>query len=56
MTDIWQTVTYLGFNEKYTRPAIDLIARVNQANPKFVIDLGCGPVIITFSPYFYYCI
>lgn len=43
MTDIWQAETYLSFKEERTRPAVDLLARVNQANPKLVIDLGCGP-------------
>ncbi len=43
MTDIWQAEKYLSFNEERTRPAIDLLSRVDQVNPKLIIDLGCGP-------------
>jgi trans-aconitate 2-methyltransferase len=43
MTDIWQAEKYLSFNEERTRPALDLLARVDQVNPKLIIDLGCGP-------------
>ena len=43
MTDIWQAEKYLSFNEERTRPAVDLLARVDQPNPQLIIDLGCGP-------------
>lgn len=49
MTDIWHADKYLSFNEQRTRPAIDLLARVEQQNPQLIIDLGCGPGNSTFQ-------
>ena len=39
----WNTGLYLQFCNERTQPAIDLIARMNIADPKNMIDLGCGP-------------
>jgi trans-aconitate 2-methyltransferase len=42
-TNGWDPSLYLRFGSERTRPAIDLAARVDVANPRRVIDLGCGP-------------
>ncbi len=39
----WDTTQYLKFAEERTQPSIDLAARIQIANPKRVVDLGCGP-------------
>lgn len=39
----WDPKTYLDFEDERTRPAAELLARVNPKNPVHVIDLGCGP-------------
>ncbi len=39
----WDPGQYLRFADERTRPAIDLAARVEVADPGRVVDLGCGP-------------
>ncbi|HEY0105008.1 MAG TPA: trans-aconitate 2-methyltransferase [Rhizomicrobium sp.] len=40
---VWNSATYLAFADERTRPAAELLARVPDAAPARVIDLGCGP-------------
>lgn len=39
----WNAHHYLKFGDERTQPAVDLASRIEIANPKTVIDLGCGP-------------
>jgi trans-aconitate 2-methyltransferase len=39
----WNPSHYLTFDRERTQPAIDLAARVELAEPRTVLDLGCGP-------------
>ena len=39
----WDPGVYMSFGSERTRPAIELLARVPVENPRFVVDLGCGP-------------
>lgn len=39
----WNPDLYLKFGSERTRPAVDLIARLNAVNPTSIIDVGCGP-------------
>jgi len=39
----WHPDQYLKFSEERTRPCRDLAARIEMADPRRVIDLGCGP-------------
>jgi trans-aconitate 2-methyltransferase len=41
--DSWEPNLYLKFGSERTRPAVDLAARIEVADPRRVIDLGCGP-------------
>lgn len=43
----WDPVQYLKFSDARVRPALDLLARVNVADPALVYDLGCGPGTVT---------
>ncbi len=39
----WDPKIYLNFGEHRTRPAAELLARVDVETPEHVVDLGCGP-------------
>ena len=39
----WDPQRYLKFGDYRTQPASDLLARVPVAEPRRVVDLGCGP-------------
>ncbi|HXS95352.1 MAG TPA: methyltransferase domain-containing protein [Candidatus Limnocylindrales bacterium] len=39
----WNAAQYLKFGQERTRPSRDLATRVGLADPRRVIDLGCGP-------------
>jgi trans-aconitate 2-methyltransferase len=39
----WDPKHYLSFADERTRPAAELIARIESASPSRVVDLGCGP-------------
>lgn len=40
---VWDANLYLKFGDERTQPSIDLVSRVNLANPEHIIDVGCGP-------------
>jgi trans-aconitate 2-methyltransferase len=46
---VWNPDTYLEFADERSRPFVDLLSRINAADPKVVIDLGCGPGNLTAS-------
>lgn len=39
----WDPSIYLKFDDKRTRPAAELLARITMDAPGRVVDLGCGP-------------
>jgi trans-aconitate 2-methyltransferase len=43
----WDPTQYLQFEDQRLRPAIDLLARVQSASPRHVVDLGCGTGNVT---------
>ena len=47
MTGIWDPQSYLAFDDHRARPFHDLVARVGAADPRRVVDLGCGPGTLT---------
>ncbi|HET6760054.1 MAG TPA: trans-aconitate 2-methyltransferase [Propionibacteriaceae bacterium] len=46
---VWDPRTYLEFADERSRPFVDLLSRVQAADPKLVVDLGCGPGQLTAS-------
>ncbi len=42
MTD-WNASLYLKFRDERTQPAIDLANRIPHADPRKILDIGCGP-------------
>jgi trans-aconitate 2-methyltransferase len=49
MPNPWDPTVYLAFADHRGRPFFDLLARVNCAEPRRVVDLGCGPGNLTLS-------
>ena len=43
----WDPAAYLAFRDDRLRPALDLIARVAPAEPRRIVDLGCGAGNVT---------
>ncbi|MEO8082219.1 MAG: methyltransferase domain-containing protein [Ardenticatenales bacterium] len=43
----WDPAQYMRYGDERLRPAIDLLARVQPAAPRTVVDLGCGTGNIT---------
>ncbi|MCW0216402.1 MAG: trans-aconitate 2-methyltransferase [Pseudonocardia sp.] len=43
----WDPSLYLDFDDHRARPFHDLLARVRNADPRRVVDLGCGPGHLT---------
>ncbi len=39
----WEPTQYLKFEKERTQPSLDLAARIQIAEPKRIIDIGCGP-------------
>ena len=39
---MWDPDVYLAFADHRARPFYDLLSRVGAANPRRVVDLGCG--------------
>ena len=39
----WDADQYLRFGDERTRPAADLVARIDLPRPESIVDLGCGP-------------
>ncbi len=39
----WNPDQYLQFKNERTQPSIDLVARIQMADPQTIIDIGCGP-------------
>lgn len=39
----WNAELYLQYANERTQPSIDLAARIQLAQPKRIVDLGCGP-------------
>jgi trans-aconitate 2-methyltransferase len=44
---MWDPQIYLRFAEERGRPFHELVGRVGVANPRHVVDLGCGPGNLT---------
>ena len=44
---MWDPGQYQRYADHRARPFFDLLARVNAADPRLVLDLGCGPGELT---------
>lgn len=47
MTHSWDPERYLTFADERGRPFLDLLSQVAAAEPRSVVDLGCGPGNLT---------
>lgn len=45
----WEPERYLTYADERARPLDDLVGRVGAADPRLVVDLGCGPATLTKS-------
>jgi trans-aconitate 2-methyltransferase len=43
----WDPTTYLQFSDERSRPFHELVNRIGAANPRCIVDLGCGPGQLT---------
>ena len=43
----WDPGQYLRFADQRLRPALDLLLRIDHANPETIVDLGCGAGNVT---------
>ena len=43
----WDPTQYLRFADHRARPGLELLSRINHPRPHTVVDLGCGPGILT---------
>lgn len=43
----WDPTRYAAFTDERSRPFHDLVAQVGQEAPRRVVDLGCGPGVLT---------
>ena len=43
----WDPDRYLAYADERGRPFVELLARVDAADPATVVDLGCGPGNLT---------
>ncbi|MEU0468914.1 trans-aconitate 2-methyltransferase [Amycolatopsis sp. NPDC006131] len=46
---MWDPAKYLDYADLRGRPFYDLIGRIDAAEPRRVVDLGCGPGNLTLS-------
>jgi trans-aconitate 2-methyltransferase len=44
---VWDPGQYLKYSSERARPFFDLLARVPAGEPRYVVDLGCGPGNLT---------
>ncbi|MGP7996301.1 MAG: methyltransferase domain-containing protein [Streptosporangiaceae bacterium] len=44
---MWDPAAYLRFGSERARPFFDLLTQVYAADPRYVVDLGCGPGNLT---------
>ncbi|HWA96856.1 MAG TPA: methyltransferase domain-containing protein [Pirellulales bacterium] len=44
---MWNPNEYLKFVGERSRPFFDLLAQVDRTEPRFIVDLGCGPGTLT---------
>jgi trans-aconitate 2-methyltransferase len=44
---MWDPAQYLRFGDERSRPFFDLVGRIGAAEPRLVVDLGCGPGQLT---------
>jgi trans-aconitate 2-methyltransferase len=43
----WDPATYLQFSDERSRPFHELVNRIGAADPRCIVDLGCGPGQLT---------
>lgn len=43
MSDTWNPDLYLQYQNERTQPSYDLVARIQLAQPRQIVDIGCGP-------------